>query len=104
MINNHKQLSNVSVLLNKILNTLIKRKFGKQYSVRLNSLCFIANRTDVCRFQYFTEKIVLKTKKPVTFYDLNLIKEFLLFNINSALICFDSKNYVEVTNIEVVII
>ena len=104
MINNHKQLSNVSVLLNKILNTLIKRKFGKQYSVRLNSLCFIANRTDVCRFQYFTEKIVLKTKKPVTFYDLNLIKEFLLFNINSALICIDSKNYTEVTNIEVVII
>lgn len=104
MINNHKQLSNVSVLLNKILNTLIKRKFGKQYSVRLNSLCFIANRTDVFRFQYFTEKIILKTKKPVTFYDLNLIKEFLLFNINSALICIDSKNYVEVTNIEVVII
>ncbi len=97
-------ISKVYVLLNKVLNTLVRRKFGEQYSVRLNSLCFIANRTDVCHFQYFTEKIVLKTKKPVTFYDLNLIKEFLLFNINSVLICIDSKNYVEVTNIEVVII
>ena len=103
-MNQTTPLSNVYVILNKVLNTLIRRKFGEQYSVRLNSLCFIANRTDVCRFQYFTEKIGLKTKKPVTFYDLNLIKEFLLFNINSALICFDSKNYVEVTNIEVVII
>jgi hypothetical protein len=104
MINNHKQLSNVSVLLNKILNTLIKRKFGKQYSIRLNSLCFVANRTNVYNFQYYTEQIILKSKKPVTFYDLNLIKEFLLFNINSALICIDSKNYTEVKNIELVII
>lgn len=103
-MNQTTPLSNVYAILNKVLNTLIRRKFGEQYSVRLNSLCFIANRTDVCRFQYFTEKIVLKTKKPVTFYDLNLIKEFLLFNINSVLICIDSKNYVEVTNIEVVII
>jgi hypothetical protein len=103
-MNQTTPLSNVYVILNKVLNTLIRRKFGEQYSVRLNSLCFIANRTDVCRFQYFTEKIGLKTKKPVTFYELNLIKEFLLFNINSLLICIDSKNYVEVTNIEVVII
>lgn len=96
--------SKVYVLLNKVLNTLVRRKFGKQYSVRLNTLCFIANRTNVYHFQHFTEKIVLKSKKPVTFYDLNLIKEFLLFNINLALICIDSKNYTEVTNIEVVII
>lgn len=103
-MNQTTPLLNVYAILNKVLNTLIRRKFGEQYSVRLNSLCFIANRTDICRFQYFTEKIVLKTKKPVTFYDLNLIKEFLLFNINSVLVCIDSKNYVEVTNIEVVII
>ncbi|WP_353082735.1 hypothetical protein [Flavobacterium sp.] len=103
-MNQTTPLSNVYVILNKVLNTLIRRKFGEQYSVRLNSLCFIANRTDVCRFQYFTEKIGLKTKKPVTFYELNLIKEFLLFYINSLLICIDSKNYVEVTNIEGVII
>lgn len=103
-MNQTTPLSNVYAILNKVLNTLVRRKFGEQYSVRLNSLCFIANRTDVCRFQYFTEKIVLKTKKPVTLYDLNLIKEFLLFNINSVLICIDSKNYVEVTNIEVVMI
>ena len=37
-------------------------------------------------------------------HTLNLIKEFLLFYINSLLICIDSKNYVEVTNIEGVII
>ena len=64
MINNHKQLSNVSVLLNKILNTLIKRKFGKQYSVRLNSLCFVANRTDGYNIQYYNEQIILKSKNP----------------------------------------
>ena len=103
-MNQTTPLSKVYAILNKVLNTLVRRKFGKQYSVRLNSLCFVANRTDVYHFQYYTEQIILKSKKPVTFYDLNLIKEFLLFNINSLLICIDSKNYVEVTNIEVVII
>ena len=62
-MNQTTPLSNVYAILNKVLNTLIRRKFGEQYSVRLNSLCFIANRTDVCRFKYFNEKIVLKTKK-----------------------------------------
>jgi hypothetical protein len=103
-MNQTTPLSKVYAILNKVLNTLVRRKFGKQYSVRLNSLCFVANRTDVYHFQYYTEQIILKSKKPVTFYDLNLIKEFLLFNINLALICIDSKNYLEVTNIELVII
>jgi hypothetical protein len=103
-MNQTTPLSKVYAILNKVLNTLVRRKFGKQYSVRLNSLCFVANRTDVYHFQYYTEQIILKSKKPVTFYDLNLIKEFLLFNINSALICIDSKNYTEVKNIELVII
>jgi hypothetical protein len=104
MINNHKQLSNVSVLLNKILNTLIKRKFGEQYSIRLNSLNFINNRTDIYYFHNCSEIILVKLNKPVTINQLLQIKEYLLFYINYVLKCVDAECYMEVTDIEVVII
>jgi hypothetical protein len=104
MINNLKQLSNVSVLLNKILNTLIKRKFGKQYSIRLSSLNFINNRTGVYYFHNCSEIIFVKSNKPVSIIQLIQIKEYLLFYINCVLKCMETKSYMEVTDIEVVII
>lgn len=38
------------VLLNKVLNILVRKKFGKQYSVRLNSIHFIENRNNIYYF------------------------------------------------------
>lgn len=77
-------ISKVYVLLNKVLNTLIRRKFGKHYSIRLNSLTFISNRSNVNYFQTSSEKITIKSLKPIQLNELLLIKEFLLFNINTA--------------------
>jgi hypothetical protein len=92
------------VLINKILNTLVRRQFGKQYSIRLNSLCFISNRTDNFYLQTCSEKIIVKTIKPVSLNELVSIKDFLLFNINTALMCIDSKSYLEVVNVEITIL
>ena len=94
----------IYILLNKVLNTLVRREFGKQYSIRLNSLCFIANRTDVFYFYTCCDKITIKSSKPIKMNELILIKEFLLFYINSALMCIDTKSYIEVVDIELVII
>ena len=96
-------ISKVYVLLNKVLNTLVKKKYGKQYSIRLNSLCFIANRTNVYYSQTCLEKVSLKSLRPIDMNELLLIKEFLLFNINTALLCIDSECYMEVGDIEIVI-
>jgi len=92
------------ILINKVLNTLVRRQFGKQYFIRLNSLCFISNRTDNFYLQSCSEKITLKTIKPVTLNELVSIKDFLLFNINTALMCIDSKSYLEVVNVEITIL
>ena len=73
-------ISKVYVLLNKVLNTLIRRNFGKHYSIRLNSLTFISNRSNVNYFQTSSEKITIKSLKPIHLNELLLIKEFLLFN------------------------
>jgi hypothetical protein len=97
-------ISKVYILLNKVLNTLIRRKFGKHYSIRLNSLTFISNRSNVNYFLTSSEKITLKSLKPIQLNELLLIKEFLLFNINTALLCIDSNSHLEVSGIEIIII
>jgi hypothetical protein len=33
-----------------------------------------------------------------------LIKDFLLFNLNSALMCIDNDNYMEVVDIDLIIV
>jgi hypothetical protein len=104
MIDYHISISKIYVLLNKVLNTLIRRKFGKHYSIRLNSLTFISNRTNINYYQTTSEKITLKSLKPIQMNELILIKEFLLFNINSALLCIDLYSYKEVFNIEIIIV
>ena len=104
MTNNSISISKVYVLLNKILNTLVKKKYGSHYSIRLNALCFMSNRTMISLKNEFAEKITLKSQKPISLNELNLIKEFLLFNINSALICIENDSYMEVVEIELVLI
>jgi hypothetical protein len=93
----------IYILLNKVLNTLVRRKFGKQYFIRLNSLTFISNRTYVNYFKTSYETITIKSLKPIQMNELIQIKEFLLFNINSALLCIDTEFYIEVTDVEIII-
>jgi hypothetical protein len=104
MIDYHISISESYILINKVLNTLVRRKYGKQYSIRLNSLCFISNRTDNFYLQSCSEKIIVKTIKPIKLNELVSIKDFLLFYINTTLICIDSKSYLEVVNVEITIL
>jgi hypothetical protein len=97
-------ISNVYILLNKVLNTLVRKKFGKHYSIRLNSLYFIANRTNFFYSYTCSEKISLKSLKPINMKELNQIKEFLLFYINTSLLCINSEFYIEVDELEIRII
>ena len=97
-------LSESYVLINKVLNTLVRRQFDKQYSIRLNSLRFISNRTNNFYLQSCSEKITLKSIKPVSLDELILIKDLLLFYINTTLMCIDSKSYLEVVNVEMTIL
>ena len=93
----------VYVLLNKVLNTLVRKKFGKQFSVRLNSIHFIENRTNIYYFHNCLEKIYLKSNKPVLISELESIEHFILLNINSALNCIETEINMVVTDIDVVV-
>lgn len=102
-MNSFKTPNEIYILLNKVLNTLVRRKFGKQYFIRLNSLTFISNRTNVNYYKTSSERITIKSLKPIQMNELIQIKEFLLFNINSALLCIDTEFYIEVTDVEIII-
>jgi hypothetical protein len=102
-MNSFKTPNEIYILLNKVLNTLVRRKFGKQYFIRLNSLTFISNRTNVNYYKTSYESITIKSLKPIQMNELIQIKEFLLFNINSALLCIDTEFYIEVTDVEIII-
>ena len=104
MIDYNISISESYVLINKVLNTLVRRQFGLQYSIRLNSLRFISNRTNIFYLQTCSEKISIKTIKPVSFDELIKIKDFLLFNINTVLMCIDFSNHIEVIDVEITIL
>ncbi len=104
MIDYPISLSKSYVLINKVLNTLVRRQFGKQFSIRLNSLRFVSNRTNVNYHNSCSEIITLKSVKPVSMNELMSIKDFILFNINSALLCIDYKGCIEVIDVEIIII
>lgn len=104
MTNQTVQLSIVYLLINKVLNKLVRRKFGKQFSVRLNSIHFIENRTNIYYLHNCLEKISLKSNKPVLISELESIEHFILYNINSALICIEPSINMVVTEIELTII
>jgi len=97
-------LNKVYILLNKVLNTLVKKKYGSHYSIRLDSLCFMSNRKNVFHTHTCYEKIILKSLKPINIKELNQINKFLLFNLNSALMCIDNDNYMEVVEIDLIIV
>ena len=99
-----QELSNSYSLLNKVLNSLLRKKFGPHFTIRLNSLKFISNRVNIFYFHTRTEKLSLKSIKPVSINELILIREFILFNLNISLHCIESKSYVEVTDVEITII
>jgi hypothetical protein len=96
--------SKVYQLINKVLNILVRREFGKHYTVRLNSLCFLSNRSNATNPPTCSEIVLIKSKKQIDFNELLLIQKFITFNINSAQLCIDSNWFIEVDYIKLVII
>jgi len=104
IMNQSTEILDVYILLNKVLYNLIRKKFGPHFSIRLNSLKFISNRTNIFYLHTCTEKLSLKSIKPVSINELIIIKQFILFNINISLHCIECKSYMEVTDVEIMIV
>ena len=102
-----KSPSRVVKIVNKFLYKIVKKKYGPQIVVRLNSLTFMGNRPVVFgkKFDYnITEEINLKINKKVSLEELLSMQQFLLNQLNCILMMIELDDYIEVTSVRLVVV
>lgn len=82
-MNQSPPTSNVIKVSNRLLNKLVKKRFGNHITIRVNSIHFLSN----CYLDYssFVPEINLKFSKQVSLEELNDIDIFLKNQLNIIL-------------------
>ena len=83
-------------IANHLLNKSVKKKFGNEITIRINSLRFMDNRLGVTSYispKFMTEEINLKSLKRLSLNYLKLINEFLFHQLNNILITVKACEY-----------
>lgn len=94
-------------IANQLLNKSVKKKFGNEITIRINSLKFMDNRTGLSSYlspNFMIEEINLKSKKRLSFNYLKNINDFLFHQLNNILLMVESNDYKEVSSIILVIL
>ncbi len=88
-------------IANKILNKSLRKKFGEDYSLRINAIKFIENRTNphYTYLNFIIDEVYLKSKKRMSFGLIKLINDFLFHQLNTILLMVETDEYVEVSSI-----
>ena len=80
-------------IANEILNTLLKRRFGNDYKIRIDSIIYYKNRDHRNGFKpFYEDKMYLITPKNIRFSVIQDIYDFILVKFNHFNSCFDSSN------------
>lgn len=88
-------------IANNILNKSLRKKFGENYTVKINAIKFLENRNkpNYVNPNFIIEEISLKSKKRLSFSLLKLINDFLFHQLNSILLMVELDDYIEVSSI-----
>lgn len=70
-------------IANRVLNKLVRKRFGNHITIRINSLQFLSNHNLKCNS--FVPEINLKSSKRVSLEELNTIDIFLKNQLNIIL-------------------
>lgn len=98
-----KQIDSV-IIANKVLNYSLKKKFGSDFSLRIDSMVYKKNRDYRNGFrQSYNDKIYVVVPNNIPMKLLKEIEEFLLNKLNDFSMCFDYNNYKEIPGIRMVI-
>lgn len=91
--------SNVIKVSNRVLNKLVRKRFGNHITIRINSLHFISN----CYMDYdfFIPAINLKSSKRVSLNELNIINIFLINQLNTVLKMTETGVNVKIINVRI---
>ena len=95
--------SNVIKVSNRLLNKLVRKRFGNHITIRINSLQFLSN----CYMDYdlsydsFVPEIILKSSKRVSLNELNIINIFLINQLNTILKIIETGVNVKIINVRI---
>ena len=92
---------NVIKVSNRLLNELVKKRFGNHITIRVNSIHFLSN----CYLDngLFVPEINLKTSKRISLDELKNIDFFLLNQLDTILKMTLTDIYVKIINIRLLV-
>jgi hypothetical protein len=94
--------SNVIKVSNRLLNKLVRKRFGNHITIRINSIHFLSN----CNMDYdsLVPEINLKSSKRVSLEELNTIDVFLKNQLNIILKMTETNVLKEIVKIRILVI
>ncbi len=94
-------VSKIINITNKLLNKLVKKRFGNHITIRVNSIHFLSN----CYLDngLFVPEINLKSSKRVSLEELNNIDVFLKNQLNIILKITENKALKDIVKIRILV-
>lgn len=93
--------SSVIKVSNRVLNKLVRKRFGNHITIRINSLHFISNQNLICNS--FVPEINLKSSKRVSLEELNNIDVFLKNQLNIILKMTETNVLTDIVKIRILV-
>jgi hypothetical protein len=90
--------SNVIKVSNRLLNKLVRNRFGNHITIRINSIHFLSNYLS---YDSFVPEINLKSSKRVSLNELNIINIFLINQLNTILKITETDVNVKIVNVSI---
>jgi hypothetical protein len=94
-------VSKIINITNRLLNKLVKKRFGNHITIRVNSLHFISN--SYMDYHSFIPEINLKSSKRVSLEELNNIDIFLKNQLNIILKITENKVLKDIVKIRILV-
>jgi hypothetical protein len=89
---------------NRMLNKIMKRDYGYDYSFRINPINYIDNRVLIPKKVHLSEMIYIKLKGSITFDEREKIRKDLNKNINLLFTIIEGRDYRPVLDIKLKLI
>lgn len=92
------------VVANNIMNSLIRKQFGDDFKIRIDSIIYYQNRDYRNGFKpTCVDKIYLITPPYMKYNLIKKIHNYLLEKLNDFSKCYDYDNYVKIDEINLII-
>jgi hypothetical protein len=85
---------------NRLLNKIMKRDYGYDYSFRINPIIYIDNRSLIPKKVHLSEMVYVKLKSSITFDEREKIRKDLNKNINLLFTIIEGREYRPILDIK----